>query len=90
MTKRILAVVMAIALALSMLTVNVFAASKMNPKIAAGSAANSAVVTWDALDGATGYVVEIYNGSTRVTQSSTIPATTTAATIKAITQPSIT
>lgn len=77
MTKRILAVVMAIALALSMLTVNVFAASKMNPKIAAGSAANSAVVTWDALDGATGYVVEIYNGSTRVTQSSTIPATTT-------------
>ena len=72
MTKRILAVVMALVLSLSMLSVNVFAADLTASISLSGT---TVTVTVGAQDGATSYVVNLYkDGSNAVYQTRSLTA----------------
>lgn len=61
MTKRILAVVMAVILCMSVLSVNVFAANFSAKATVEGS---TVTVSWDTVSGATSYTVTLYAGTT--------------------------
>ncbi len=75
MAKRILAIVLALALSLSLLTVEMFAAS-LNPTIAKNSNSTAVTVRWSPVTDAAYYMVQLrkdsapYGNTTRVTPNS--------------------
>lgn len=75
MTKRILAVVMALVLSLSLLSVNVFAA--FDAKLDYDSSAKKLTLTWTAESGAASYTAVIYNSSNSVVKQTTVNSTGT-------------
>lgn len=78
MAKRILAIVMALALSLTLLSAEMFAASSMSPSINYDAANSKITVSWHPYDNATSYTVTLYRGTTKVsTQTSSQSSTDT-------------
>ncbi len=72
MTKRILAVIMAIVMSLSVLSLSAFAADWNQPTLTYDSAAKTMTVTWNAHPDASAYSVILYRDGSQVQNSGTV------------------
>lgn len=75
MTKRILAILLALTLSLTMFALPTFAAETKTVNLASNAEGNVITATWDAATGATSYQVTVYNGGTQI-ESKTVNSNT--------------
>ncbi len=85
MTKRILAVIMAIVMSLSVLSISAFASDWNQPQLSYDKTAKTMTITWNAHPSAAGYSVVLYKDGINVGQVLSLAKTVTTYTFQSIT-----